>query len=348
MMSSSNAAALPISTSSVSKYAEEPPSDVSSEVLLAVDSIFVHFALIEAKDPLILESNVDFPMARLLWVYHARPDYPAIEAEVERRLTARHFKSLETTQEQADQIEKAPQRDPLWFQGRKLRLTASVAGAPLQHNSFDKQCKSLMATLIWQKKFVTSAACQHGIDMEPRARDGYEDFMRKWRDDPSIKVTERGFFVAVTEPWFGYSPDGFVSSIKEPALTSEQEKAMDDFDPASQASLDAQRQKPVLPLKQARGGTMSTCIDGNDHADKKWIQEPIFEVFFDNATLEIVPFASIPDDCFARAPKQYGKKVAASTGPPVDWPSPPVKTTTKGSTTGSSSVSKGGCSNLFQ
>jgi hypothetical protein len=346
MMSSSSAAALPISVET-SMNAEAPPSDVSAEVMLAVDSIFAHFALIEAKDPLILESNVDFPLARLLWVYHSRPNYSAIEAEVERRLTARHFKSLETTQDQADQIEKAPQRDPLWFLGRKLRLTASVAGCPAGHNSFDKQCKSLMATLIWNKRFVTSAACQWGIDLEPVARDGYEDFMRKWRNDPSIKVTERGFFVAVAEPWFGYSPDGFVSSIKEPALTAEQEKAMEDFDPASQAALDAQRQKPVLPLKQARGGTMSTCIDGNDHPDKKWIQEPIFEVFFDNATLEIVPFASIPDDCFARAPKQYGKKTPASTGPPVDWPSPPVKAT-KTSTNSSTRSKDGSCMSMFQ
>ena len=119
----------------------------------------------------------------------------------------------------------------------------------------------------------------------------------------------------------------------EPCLSNEHLQLISSFNAKTnliQIEADKTRQKPVLPITKPRG-KLSTCFDDNEHIDKIHIMEPIFEIFFDNETLDIVPFNEIPDECFARPKKVYGKKNANTTNaPPTDWPSPPSKSS-KGS-----------------
>ena len=273
--------------------------------------------------------NETFPVKDLLDELLDHPAYAEIERLVERRLTAMFLASLKMTDEECAEAEKAEQRTPLWFIARFRRLTASVFGTAAKHNPFDKSANALLRTMLWNIRFKGSAATQYGTDLEPVARDGYLAFMRKWRDDATLSVDERNFFVCPTEPWLGYSPDGFMSAQNEPAPAQADVQRLSgpEWDPAKDPVLveaEKWRQSNELPFKKPRG-PMSTCFDSNpdDIPDKKWIAEPIFEVFFDNETLERVPFEKIPDECFGKVKKVYGKKFNNSNAPKTNWPTPP-------------------------
>ena len=280
------------------------------------------------NDPVAEGETETFPVKDLLDQLLDHPQLTDIEKLVEARLRHEFIESLKMTDEQCVEAEKADQRTPLWFRARFKRLTASCFGAAAGHSPFDKHAKSLLATLIWNIRFKGEIkACSYGIEMEPVSRDAYIAFMQKWRSDPNMSVIERNFFVNPNEPFLGYSPDGFVYSKKELMPTPEQLVKVDTWDPKTdpiQIEADSMRQPQALPFKKPRG-KMSTCYDDNEHVDKAFIMEPLGEVFFDNETLEVVPFAQIPDECFGKIKKVYGKKFDNSKAPKTNWPSPPGK-----------------------
>jgi len=279
------------------------------------------------NDPIGEDETEYFPVKDLLDALCDRPQYAEIVKLVEIRLREMFLQSLEMTDQECIEAEKAEQRTLPWFRARFKRLSASNFGTSAGHNPFDKNASSLLATMLWNIKFKTNASCQYGIDLEPVARDAYIAFMQKWRDDPKFQVVERNFFVNRKEPFLGFSPDGFVFANKEPMPSPEDIKRSQTFNPFTdtiQLEADKHRQDRALPFKKPRG-IMSTCFDDNDHPDKIWMMEPVLEVFFDNETLEIVPFHDIPDDLFGKVKKTYGKKFDTSKAPKSNWPSPPAR-----------------------
>jgi len=93
--------------------------------------------------------------------------------------------------------------DPLWFQYRKMRLTASNFGIVLKAIERNRYTETLFRQLMGQYSIASLAAIQWGIDHESTAVADYE--MKQ-----QCKVKSVGLFLSDCG-LLGSSPDGFVS-----------------------------------------------------------------------------------------------------------------------------------------
>ena len=93
------------------------------------------------------------------------------------------------------------QRTQEWYDIRKGKITASNFGTAVGHSSF-KSPKELSDELKQNKKF-SNEAIEHGIKMEPIARNFYSELYK-------VEVKEIGFAVPVWYPKIGCSPDGII------------------------------------------------------------------------------------------------------------------------------------------
>jgi len=97
------------------------------------------------------------------------------------------------------------QNSEQWYGERCLRITASMA-YDVSHSS-DSNVSRVLHSLLWAKPF-TSVALQYGKDNEAKALLEFRNAMSK--DVPGIVVSQTGFWVSLTTPKLGCSPDGTV------------------------------------------------------------------------------------------------------------------------------------------
>lgn len=89
--------------------------------------------------------------------------------------------------------------NPIWFEERQWRLTASRFGEickATERRNMDKLCESLYSPSVFQ-----TASVGHGQTYEPVAINRFQQAM-------GVKVEACGFFVDQDAPFLGASPDG--------------------------------------------------------------------------------------------------------------------------------------------
>ena len=104
----------------------------------------------------------------------------------------------------------------LWHEVRRYRITSSLFGSVLSRR--DNTPPDALVMRIIQPKQFSSAATQHGIEMEPVAITRYMKHQHS-NGHPDLCVCSAGFFVSTSHPFLGASPDGSVydpSNLNDP------------------------------------------------------------------------------------------------------------------------------------
>ena len=118
--------------------------------------------------------------------------------------------SLSVTEDRIRKIERdtrEQQNNSLWYEVRRNRLTASLFGTILQRKP-DTPSDSLVLRILQPKQF-TSRATDWGKTHERIAIEKYVEFQHD-HGHPSLTVTASGFYISMTDPYLGASPDGAV------------------------------------------------------------------------------------------------------------------------------------------
>jgi len=98
------------------------------------------------------------------------------------------------------------QRTTQWFNDRKGRLTASIAGAVLGDSPWMTR-EDALQIVAHGKKTPENPAMQYGVEYEPHAAEALvKHWNRLWNGEQELEPC--GFVTDPDRPWLGASPDG--------------------------------------------------------------------------------------------------------------------------------------------
>ena len=102
--------------------------------------------------------------------------------------------------------------NPIWFEQRKGRLTASNFKRILtRYNSLERDpsqsCESLIRDLTLMKPKVTTYAVKHGLALEPHAKLKLQELFSHHKN---MQFVETGLYVMKDHPYIGASADGIL------------------------------------------------------------------------------------------------------------------------------------------
>lgn len=133
-------------------------------------------------------------------------------------ISSRHSEFYEShvarTMDQCIEELSAPQRTPAWFNARKYSITASVFGALLGHNKYEKPKDALLAKVRARPMDARGLNnCRWGNTHEDLVRSAYENIMKDRlakKGGTSFTVKEYGLIKSPEQPWMAVSPDGII------------------------------------------------------------------------------------------------------------------------------------------
>lgn len=113
---------------------------------------------------------------------------------------------VKATEDEVKSIEKDTQEQhssSLWYNERKKRITASVAGSISKMKKTTKRGKKV-ETLLYST-FKGSRATRYGTEMEKEARKDYIAY--QIRRGHNVRTVKTGLVISIENPWLAASPD---------------------------------------------------------------------------------------------------------------------------------------------